>query len=98
MLKQLLKTTWVKRALTIALLWLTISLLMVFAGHPAAVERYYSQGIYPAICYVLHPVLNIFPFSVGDVVYSVVVVYLIYAVIKLIRLAFKKRFKDAGVF
>ncbi|AYL94133.1 DUF3810 domain-containing protein [Mucilaginibacter celer] len=87
-----------KKVIVIALLALAIFLLMLLAGHPAAVERYYANGFYIVICRVVHPVLNIFPFSVGDVLYISVVIYLIYAFIRLIVLIFKKRFKIAGRF
>jgi hypothetical protein len=91
-----LKNSLVKRGIIILILWTVISLLMAFAGHSQAVERYYADGIYPVICRILHPLLNLFPFSVGDVVYAVVIIYLIYALLRLVRLAIKKRFKDAG--
>ena len=90
-----LKTPWVKRTVILFVLWLAIYLLMVFADHPQAVERYYSEGLYPVICRILHPVLNLIPFSLGDVVYALVVIYLVYALVRLIKLLFKKRFKDA---
>ncbi|MGF7082546.1 DUF3810 domain-containing protein [Mucilaginibacter sp. UYCu711] len=85
-----------KRLFAIAILAITLFLLAVFEDHPAAVERYYSQGLYVAVCRVLHPILNIFPFSVGDLLYIAVVAWLIYLFIKLIILAFKKQFKNAG--
>jgi hypothetical protein len=69
-----------------------IYLLMIFADHPQAVEHYYSEGFYPIISHLLHPVLNIFPFSVGDILYILVIVYLIYALCKFIKLLFKKEF------
>lgn len=86
----------IKKIVAILLLALAVFLLMQFAGHPAAVEKYYSKGFYIAVCRVFHPVFNIFPFSVGDVIYIGVVIYLIYAFIKLIALLFKKRFDRAG--
>ncbi|MBC7399784.1 MAG: DUF3810 family protein, partial [Mucilaginibacter sp.] len=85
-----------KRLFAIAILAIMLFLLSVFEDHPAAVERYYSQGLYVAVCRVLHPVLNIFPFSVGDLLYIAVVAWLIYLFIKLIVLVFKKQFKNAG--
>ena len=86
-----------KRVAVILALALAIYLLMLLAGHPQAVEKYYSQGLYPVICFILHPVLNIFPFSLGDVVYIAVVAYLIYALIRLVKLLFKKRFLQVGL-
>src|SRR3954467_13629685 len=91
------KNTVQGRIIIILLLALAIFLLMQFANHPHAVERYYSQGLYPAICHVLHPVLNIFPFSVGDVLYILVIGYLIFAFIRFIYLLFKGQFKRIGL-
>jgi hypothetical protein len=85
-----------KRLFAIAILAILLFLLSVFEDHPAAVERYYSEGLYIGISRILHPTLNIFPFSVGDVVYIAVVAWLIYLFFKLIVLVFKKQFKNAG--
>jgi hypothetical protein len=87
-----------KRLIVIAVLAIAIFLISLFEDHPAAVEQYYSTGFYPFVCRALHPVLNLFPFSVGDVVYIAVVAYLIYFAIRLLVLAFKKRFKEAGTY
>lgn len=76
---------------------LAIYLIMVFAGYPNAVEHYYSQGLYQGICRVMHPVLNVLPLSLGDVLYIVVVGYLVYAFTKLIRLLLKKQWHPAGM-
>lgn len=90
------KQTLKIRAITIAALAVAIYLLMVFAGYPQAVERYFSEGIYPAISIVLHPVLNIFPFSIGDILYIAIIGYLVYAFVKFIKLLFKREFLKAG--
>ncbi|MEO3406637.1 DUF3810 domain-containing protein [Mucilaginibacter sp. CAU 1740] len=86
----------IKKIVAILVLALVIFLLMLLARHPAAVESYYSKGFYIGVSRVFHPFLNIFPFSVGDIVYIGVVIYLIYAFIRLIVLLFKKRFEKAG--
>ena len=88
---------YTKRFIAIAALALVIWLLNVFTNYPAAVERYYSRGFYVAVCYVLHPILNIFPFSVGDLLYVAVIIYLIYIVGRLVYLLFKARFKIIGI-
>ena len=87
-----------KKIIAILLLALAVFLLMLLTRHPAVVERYYANAFYIAVCRVLHPVLNIFPFSVGDVLYIAVIIYLVYAFIRLIVLLFKKQFKIAGSF
>jgi len=86
------------RVIAIVALEIIILLLMELADYPKLVERYYSEGLYPLICKVLHPVFNLFPFSVGDVFYIVVVGYFVYALVRLIRLGFKKQFKMAGLY
>jgi Protein of unknown function (DUF3810) len=86
------------RLIAIAALTCCIFLLMFFADYPQLIERYYSEGFYPIVCHVLHPLLNIFPFSVGDVLYLIVIAYLVYAAYWLIKLLFKRAFKQAGTF
>jgi hypothetical protein len=86
------------RLVAVAILALVIVLLMVVAIHPAFVERYYSHGLYRAVCFVFHPVFNMVPFSVGDLFYVLVIIYLLYAAVKLIRQLIKKQWKTAGVF
>lgn len=83
------------RAITIAALAVAIYLLMLFADYPQAVEKYFSEDIYSVISMALHPVLNVFPFSVGDVLYLFVIGYLVYAFILFIKLLFKKEFLRA---
>ncbi len=87
------KNTLRGRIIIIVLLALAIYLLMLFADHPQAVERYYSDGIYPVISWVIHPVLNLFPFSVGDIAYILVIGYLLFSFIRFIIRLFKGKFK-----
>lgn len=90
------KNNFKKRALIIlglAVFWL---LLEWFTGYPNAVERFYSNGFYLLVCYVFHPVFNLLPFSAGDILYTGIVIYLVYLTVKLIRLLLKKQWKPAG--
>lgn len=75
----------------IAILAVLIVLLIFITGFPDFIERFYSQGLYLVFCHVLHPVFNIFPFSVGDVFYIGVIIYGIYALVQIIRYLIKKR-------
>ncbi len=86
-----------KRIVTIVILAVIYFLLQLLEAHPDAIERYYSTGIYPIICHIFHPVFNLFPFSAGDVLYLVAIGFIVYYVIKLFRLLFKKQFKPAGL-
>ena len=78
----------------IAILVVIIIILSVVTWYPNFIERFYSQGLYLFICHILHPVFNIFPFSVGDVFYIGLVVYGIYALLQLIRYLFKRRWQQ----
>ena len=86
------------RLIVVAILTLAICLLMFIAGYPHFVERFYSNGFYRAVCFIFHPVFNLFPFSVGDIIYVLVIGYLFYAAIKLISLLIKRQWNAAGIF
>jgi hypothetical protein len=86
------------RLIVITAMAILIFLLMALADYPQIVERYYSESVYPAICHILHPVFNLVPFSVGDVMYLFIVGYLVYALFKLIKLCVKKLFRQVGIF
>ena len=83
------------RIIAVLALAVTIFLLMVIAGYPSVVERFYWQGFYRLLCVVLHPVFNMFPFSVGDIAYVAAGFMLVVTVIKLIVQLFKKRFEKS---
>jgi hypothetical protein len=94
--KTLVKKAFIKRGIIILVLVIAIYLLMVFADYPLLVEKYYSEGFYPVLSHVFHPIFNIFPFSFGDVLYLAIIGYLLYVFVKLIALCFKKKFIQAG--
>jgi len=85
------------KVIIIIALALAIFLLGLLEDHPKFIERYYSKGLYLFICRVMHPVFNLLPFSVGDIVYLVVIGFIIYFLVKIVRLALKKQFKQAGI-
>ena len=92
------KKTLQVRVIVIISLAFAIYSLILFGNHPQAVEQYYSNGVYPIVCLILHPFFNLFPFSVGDTVYIFTIGYLCYAVFRLIKLAYKKAFRQAGIY
>jgi len=85
------------RIIVIIILAFAEFLLGLLEDHPQTVERYYSEGIYLWICRILHPIFNLFPFSLGDVLYLMVICLIIYFFFNLIRSAFKKQFKRVGI-
>ncbi|HEA29670.1 MAG TPA: DUF3810 domain-containing protein [Leeuwenhoekiella sp.] len=62
--------------------------LRILRGNPEFVERYYSTGIYPYIGKALRYLLGWISFSMGDLLYAVLIVWLLFSLYKLI----KKRF------
>ncbi len=93
MLKKRL-STFKTQLIAIVILAVVILILLIVTDHPLFIERFYSENLYRFICHILHPVFNIFPFSVGDVFYILLIIYCLWALVKLFRLAFKKRFRD----
>jgi hypothetical protein len=87
------KQVFSKKLIAMVVLAFAIGLLMLLSGHPHFIERYYSEGLYPVICRILHPVFGILPFSLGDIVYMAVITWLVYALFMIIKHAFKKDFK-----
>lgn len=49
------------------------------ANHPETIERYYSKGAYPFVASFLSAISNLFPFSLWDVFWSVVVLGLLFS-------------------
>jgi len=77
------KITWM------ILIALTVG-IAVFSRYPAAVEKYYSTGLYPVIARGQRLLFGWIPFSVGDLLYGAVVVYLGYQLVRLIRLLVRR--------
>jgi hypothetical protein len=80
------------------ILSVVIILLVNLDSFPHFVDTVYSKGLYRAICLVLHLLVGWLPFSFGDILYIAVVAYLCYAVVYLLILLFKRRFKPAGFY
>ena len=57
-------------------------LLLVFGYFPAMVEQYYSAGLYPALLSLRLWLTVWVPFSIGDLLYIIVFIYLIYKLIR----------------
>jgi len=65
-----------------------IAFLIYLLGlFPALVSKYYSTGIYPYISSSLRFISSIFPFAIGDIVYALLIGFVLYKII----IFFKKR-------
>jgi hypothetical protein len=74
-----------------------IFLLMFLRGFPEFIEQFYTRGFYRAVCFLLHPLLNLFPFSVGDILYTGIVLFLFYGLVKIIRLLINKKLREVAI-
>ena len=59
--------------------------IKVFSLFPDAVERYYSNGLYPFIAGLLRTLLGWIPISVGDVLYGIVILWFLIKFISFFR-------------
>ena len=64
--------------------------IKIFSLFPDAVERYYSTGLYPVISRGQRILFGWLPFSVGDIFYGLIVIYLIYKLVDLVKRVRKK--------
>ena len=70
-----------------------IAFLKIIAFFPELVERFYSNGLYVFISKILRTVLGKIPFSVGDILYGIIVVYVLIQIWKN-RKTWKLHWKD----
>ena len=75
------------------LTWLLVItfLIKLFSFFPAAVERYYANGVYPFISITQRLLLGWIPFSIGDLLYAVVTVYLLYKCFRFFRAVIRRQ-------
>lgn len=75
---------------TAAVLFIIALLIRFFSGNAMRVEKYYSNGIYPPISAFLKFFTGLFPFSVGDVLYGILLLWLLWGLIDLIQALVRK--------
>ncbi len=92
-MKFTLGKTTKRRLITIIILFLLALLLGVIENFPNFIERWYSEGLYPVICTVLHLLFNFIPFSLGDLFYICLVILGFVAIVKLFRFLFTGKFE-----
>jgi hypothetical protein len=78
--------------------WIQLGLLAafamgiaVFSFFPGQVENYYSLGVYPAISSTLRILVGLIPFSIGDIIYTCIVIRLIIRLARAIIVIVKKQ-------
>lgn len=75
--------------------WLILVFIAIiikfFSFFPPIVEKYYSTGIYPFIARLLRILFGWIPFSIGDIFYIVVGIYLVVQLISFLKRLFRKQ-------
>ena len=84
------------------LLWLCgfiglIIIIKVLSANTNWVENIYSQGIYIVISKILRWLFGWLPFSIGDVLYLSVIIWVLWKIIRLIIKIYKKRLNRQGL-
>ncbi len=83
------------RNTTFVLLTLTL-IIFVLGLYPKVVENYYSELIYPLISMVQRCIASFFPFAIGDLLYTLLIIYVIKEIVTF--LSKTKKDKDAYLF
>jgi hypothetical protein len=82
-----------KQSVTCIVLAVLALIIKIFSLFPQAIEKYYSTGIYPAISAFFRIVLGWIPFSIGDILYTAVLIWLIVRIISFTRKLVGQRIK-----
>jgi Protein of unknown function (DUF3810) len=86
-----------KKSLVFTLVLVVIAAFIhIYANDSTRVENQYSTGIYPIFSRMLRYIFGWLPFSIGDVLYGLVILWLIWKLIKGIKIIFKKQATLAG--
>ena len=82
----------VNRWISLGLLLMACVLLFVLSYFPQLIEAYYSVGCYPVLAKMLRFLTGKIPFSIGDIAYIIISIYLIYKFLQLLLHIKKKSF------
>lgn len=72
-------------------LFLQIVLVAILSGYSSLIEKYYVNGIYPVIAKFLRRLFGWIPFSIGDILYGILIFLLLRLIWNLIRNPGKNR-------
>lgn len=86
-----------KKSLIFTLVLVVIAAFIhIYANDSTRVENQYSTGFYTFFSRILRYIFGWLPFSVGDILYGLVILWLIWKLIKCIKVIFKKQASLAG--
>ncbi|MBT2564499.1 DUF3810 domain-containing protein [Pedobacter sp. ISL-68] len=60
-------------------------LIYLFGFSPSLVQKYYSIGFYPYISSALRFISSIFPFAIGDIIYALLIGFVLYKIVRLYK-------------
>lgn len=80
-----------KNWILIFILTVVALIIHLFSSSSIRVEQYYSTGIYPYISIFLRYLFGWLPFSIGDLLYGLIVVWLLIKIVKAGMALFKKK-------
>jgi hypothetical protein len=88
----------VKKTLIITLVLVVIAVIIhIYSNDSTRVENQYSTGIYPVLSRILRYLFGWIAFSIGDVLYGMVILWLIWKLIKGIKIILKKQASFRGI-
>lgn len=77
---------------TVWIVWIVLAAgIKIFSLFPEAVEKYYSQGIYPLLAKGQRLLFGSFPFSVGDLLYGSLILWLAFYLFRFCRTVFQRK-------
>ncbi len=87
-----------KRAWLLLLLLALVIGIRLFSANPQRVETSYSTTIYPLLSAILRRITGWVPFSIGDILYWLLIVWAIIKLIRLLAALFKRKYTRAAIF
>ena len=75
----------VKRKITWISLVILVIFIKIFSRYPAAVEKFYARGFYLPVSRLQRILFGWIPFSLGDLFYGFIMVWLLYKLVSVIR-------------
>lgn len=85
-----------KKWLFIGLLLVFVVLIRVYSANAIRVEQGYSSGIYPGLVKVLRLLFGWLPFSIGDLLYGLFGIWILWKLVKGIKMLYKKQVSWKG--
>ena len=69
--------------------------IKILSYYPGVVEKIYSTGIYPVIARLQRILFGWIPFSIGDILYMVLIIGLLYGLVSIIRKIIRRQINGA---